>query len=87
VAKRKVGRPVTKVTLRRVVLANGKPVGRGRPTTADRADRTVVFVPVGEKYNASIHGVGSKYIAGLSQFSTPIKRVDIAKFQKLVAGK
>lgn len=82
--KRGPGRPKTKVTLKRVVLLNGKPVGRGRPNKDGKADRTVVFIPVDQTYDASVHGTGTKYRAGLSQFKLAIKRVDIAKYRKLV---
>jgi len=82
--KRGPGRPKTKVTLKRVVLLNGKPVGRGRPNKDGKAERTVVFIPVDQTYNAEVHGTGTKYRAGLSQFKLAIKRVDIAKYRKLV---
>lgn len=82
--KRGPGRPRTKVTLKRVVLLNGKPVGRGRPNKNGMADRTVVFIPVDQEFDAAVHGTGTKYRAGLSQFKLAIKRVDIAKYRKLV---
>jgi hypothetical protein len=82
--KRGPGRPKTKVTLKRVVLLNGKPVGRGRPNTDGKEDRRVVFIPVDETYDKAVHGEGTKYRAGLSQFKVPIRRVDIAKYRKLV---
>lgn len=83
VVKRTVGRPVTKVTLKRVVLVNGIPVGRGRPASASKANRTVVFIPIGETFDASKHGTGVKFSAGLKQFSNSIKRMDLKKFAKL----
>ena len=76
------GRPKTKVTLRRVVLADGKPVGRGRPVKGSKSNRTYVFVPVGESYDLTVHGVGSQYRPGRAQ--PPIKRVNISSFRKLV---
>jgi hypothetical protein len=82
--KRGPGRPRTKVTLKRVVLLNGQPVGRGRPNKDGKADRTVVFIPVDQTFDATVHGTGTKYRAGLSQFKLAIKRVDIAKYRKLV---
>lgn len=85
VAKRGVGRPITKVTLKRVVLLNGKPVGRGRPSKEGKGERTVVFVPVGETYDPAVHGTGKKYNAGLAQYKLPIKRIDIAKYRKLMS--
>jgi hypothetical protein len=78
-----VGRPKTKVTLKRVVLLNGKAVGRGRPSTEGKGERNVVFIPVDESYDVSKHGTGVKFGAGLKQFASPIKRMDIAKFKAL----
>jgi hypothetical protein len=85
VAKRGVGRPVTKVTLKRVVLLNGKPVGRGRPSKDGKSERTVVFIPVNETYDPAVHGTGKKYNVGMAQYKLPIKRIDIAKYKKLMA--
>jgi hypothetical protein len=82
--KRGPGRPRTKVTLKRVVLLDGQPVGRGRPQKDNKAERTVVFIPVDQNYDAAVHGTGTKYRAGLSQFNLAIKRVDITKYRKLV---
>lgn len=84
VEKRGPGRPKTKVTLKRVVLLDGKPVGRGRPNKTGKADRTVVFIPVDQTFDAAVHGTGTKYRAGLSQFKLAIKRIDIEKYRKLV---
>lgn len=83
--KRSVGRPVTKVTLKRVVLSDGKPVGRGRPENEGKSERTVVFIPVDETFNLAKHGKGVKFAKGLRQFAFPIKRVDLAKFKTLTA--
>jgi hypothetical protein len=83
VEKRGPGRPKTKMTLKRVVLLDGKPVGRGRPGKENKGERTVVFIPVNETYNKATHGVGNKYIAGLAQYKLPIKRVDLKAFAKL----
>ncbi len=82
--KRGPGRPKTKVTLKRVVLLDGQPVGRGRPNKDGKAKRTVVFIPVDQTYDATVHGKGVPYRAGLNQFRVPIKRMDIAKYRKLV---
>lgn len=84
VEKRGPGRPKTKVTLKRVVLLGGKPVGRGRPLKDNKAERTCVFIPVDQDYDVAVHGSGTKYRAGLSQYKVAIKRVDIAKYRKLV---
>lgn len=46
---------------RRVILKNGKPVGRGRPAAAGKGERKVVYVPVGMAYDVAIHGEGVKY--------------------------
>jgi hypothetical protein len=82
--KRGPGRPKTKVTLKRVVLLEGKPVGRGRPAKGSSSKRTYVFIPVDETYDAAQHGSGSRYRAGLNQSKTPIKRVNIGSYRKLV---
>ena len=81
--KRGVGRPKTKVTLKRVVLLDGNIVGRGRPSKETKGERTVVFIPIDETYNISKHGIGKKYMSGLAQYKTPIKRMDISAFKKL----
>jgi len=81
--KRGVGRPITKVTLKRVVLSDGKPVGRGRPATEGKGERTVVFIPIGDTFDITKHGAGVKFAKGLKQFASPIKRVDIKKFKAL----
>ena len=80
---KKVGRPKTKVTLKRVVLLNGAPVGRGRPSKEGKGERTVVFIPVGETFDATKHGVGVQFKAGRDCFRSSIKRVDIKKFAKM----
>ena len=46
---------------RRIVLKDGKPVGRGKPSKEGRGKRTVVYVPVGMEYDAAVHGPGVKY--------------------------
>lgn len=83
--KRGPGRPKTKVTLKRVVLLDGTPVGRGRPKGDSKGERTVVFIPVDEEYDVNVHGKGKKYIPNLNQYKIPIKRMDISKYQKLVS--
>ena len=84
VEKRGPGRPRTKVTLKRVVLLDGQPVGRGRPAKGSTSKRTYVFIPVDETYDSTKHGAGSRYRAGLNQCKTPIKRVNINSYRKLV---
>lgn len=83
VVKRGVGRPKTKITLKRVVLLDGNIVGRGRPSKETKGERTVVFIPIDETYTAAKHGVGKKYMAGLAQYRLTIKRMDISAFKKL----
>ena len=61
VVKRKYAKRGTTVVGKRVVLLDGKPVGRGRPAKNGRGKRTVVFVPAGEKYDVSKHGKGTEY--------------------------
>jgi hypothetical protein len=70
--------------LKRVVLLDGKPVGRGRPAKNGKGTRTVVFIPDNEKFDVAVHGTGVKFRAGLNQFKTPIKRMDLKTFGKLV---
>lgn len=56
---RKLGRPKTKMHLTRCILANGIPLGKGRPTKEEMAaPRTVVYLAEGAKYSPSIHGLG-----------------------------
>lgn len=74
---RKVGRPKTKKTLKRIVLLNGEPVGRGRPNKTSKKLRTVVYIPIDECYDISKHGVGSVYVKGLKQFKWSVKRVNL----------
>ena len=59
--KRKYTKRGTTVQGKRVVLLDGKPVGRGRPAKDGKGKRTVVFVPVGEQYDAAKHGMGTEY--------------------------
>lgn len=84
VIKRGPGRPKTKVTLKRVVLLDGKPVGKGRPAKDGKGNRTVVYVPVDQTYDVAVHGLGVKYRPGLNQFKAAIRRVDIKRFEQMV---
>lgn len=52
----------TSLPAKRVVLIDGVPVGRGRPSSEVK-NRTVVYIPVNEKYNREKHGIGVKYSA------------------------
>jgi len=76
----KRGRPKTKMTLKRVVLLDGKPVGRGRPAADSKGNRTVVFIPIGETFDVTKHGTGSAFRPGLRQFKASVKRVDLKRF-------
>ena len=46
---------------RRVVLLDGKPVGRGRPSKDGKGTRTVVYVPIGMDYSLKLHGPGVRF--------------------------
>jgi hypothetical protein len=46
---------------RRVILLNGEPVGRGRPSIEGKGERKVVYVPDGMEYDVAVHGEGVKY--------------------------
>lgn len=63
VGKRQYTKRGTTVPGKRVVLLNGVPVGRGRPAKVGKGKRTVVFVPVGEVYDVTKHGVGTEFRA------------------------
>ena len=47
--------------VKRVVLLDGKPVGRGRPSKAGKGKRTVVYIGMDENYNKEKHGIGTEY--------------------------
>ncbi len=83
-SKRGPGRPRTKVTLRRVVLVDGKPVGKGRPVKASKGARTVVYVPVGQKYSKAKFGLGTKFSPKVQKLS--MKRVDIEKYGNITGA-
>ena len=81
--KRPVGRPVTMKTLKRVVLLNGVPVGRGRPSLEGKGSRTVVYIPVDETYDIARHGVGTRLNKNRKQFAVSIKRIDLKRWEKM----
>jgi hypothetical protein len=60
-SKRHYTKRGTTVAGKRVVLIDGKPVGRGRPAKEGKGTRTVVFIPLGESYDATKHGVGVRF--------------------------
>lgn len=61
VAKRTYTKRGTTVPGKRVVLLDGKPVGRGRPAKNGKGKRTVVYIPAGEVYDVTKHGVGTEF--------------------------
>lgn len=64
VSKRQYTKRGTTVLAKRVVLFDGKPIGRGRPKNDIKAKRTVVYIPVNETYNVNKHGTGVEYRSG-----------------------
>lgn len=82
-AKRKYTARGTTVVARRVTLLDGKVIGRGKPATATKSLRTVVYVPVGQDYNPAVHGLGVKFTPGLVQFRKVFKRIKIADLGKV----
>lgn len=83
VVKRKYTARGTTVVVRRVTLFNGKVIGRGKPSNATKLDRTVVYVPVGEKYNVTVHGVGVNFTSNLTEFRQLFKRISIVDLGKV----
>lgn len=84
--KRKYTKRGTTIVARRVTLLDGKPVGRGKPSKDTRGSRTVVWVPVGETYNPTVHGLGVKFNPNLAQFKRIFRRIrkdDLAKIYNL----
>jgi len=82
-AKRKYTARGTTVVARRVTLLDGKVIGRGKPAKATKGLRTVVYVPVGQDYNPTVHGLGVKFTPGLVQFRKVFKRIKIADLGKV----
>lgn len=50
----------TSLPAKRIVLVDGVPAGRGRPSS-DVKNRTVVYIPVDQEYDKAKHGIGVKY--------------------------
>lgn len=75
--KRKYTARGTTVVARRVTLFDGKVIGRGKPANATKSSRTVVYVPIGQKYNPTIHGLGVNFTSDLTEFSQLFKRISI----------
>jgi len=63
----------TGIKVKRVVLLDGKPVGRGKPAKGTTKSRTVVYIPVDATYDVNIYGTGAQYNA--YRGSAPIKTV------------
>lgn len=85
-SKRKYTKRGTTIVARRVTLLDGKPVGRGKPSKDARGNRTVVWVPVGETYNPTVHGLGVKFNPNLVQFKRIFRRIrkdELAKIYNL----
>jgi len=53
----------TGILVKRVVLLDGKPVGRGKPAKGTLKNRTVVYIPVDATYNVETYGEGAPYNA------------------------
>ena len=75
-ARRKYG---TGLLVKRVVLLNGTPVGRGKPAKGTLKKRTFVYIPVDASYDVEVYGTGSRF-SGAESAVKPIKTVDRAKF-------
>jgi len=82
-AKRKYTARGTTIVARRVTLLDGKVIGRGKPAKATKGLRTVVYVPVGQDYNPTVHGLGVKFTPGLVQFRKVFKRIKIDDLGKV----
>jgi len=80
-AKRSYTKRGTTVAGKRVVLIDGVPVGRGRPAKDGKGTRTVVFVPVGETYDAAKHGTGVRFNTA---FHGVLKRLKVNKVVETV---
>ena len=59
--KRKYTPRGTTIPTKRVVLVDGKPIGRGAPKHAELSRRRVVFIPKDAAYDAAIFGEGVKF--------------------------
>lgn len=81
--KRKYTARGTTVVVRRVTLFDGKVIGRGKPANATKSLRTVVYVPIGQKYNPTVHGLGVNFTSDLTEFSHLFKRINIVDLGKV----
>mgnify|MGYP006286661693 CR=1 FL=1 len=83
-SRRKYG---TGLLVKRVVLLDGKPVGRGKPAKGTLKRRTFVYIPVDATYDVDTYGTGARF-SGAESATKPIKTVDrskfVAKFPKAV---
>lgn len=83
---RRPGRPVdiTKINLKRVVLLDGQPVGKGRPEKDSKRQRTVVYVPVNESYDRAKFGVGKPYNPSKNSGQRhPFRRMKVEQYIQL----
>ena len=74
----------TGLKVKRVVLLDGVPVGRGKPAKGTTKSRTVVYIPVDATYDVSIYGTGSQYNAyrGTAAIKTVKKETYLAHYPK-----
>jgi len=74
----------TGLKVKRVVLLDGVPVGRGKPAKGTTKSRTVVYIPVDATYDVSIYGTGSQYNAyrGTAALKTVKKETYLAHYPK-----
>lgn len=77
----------TGLKVKRVVLIDGVPVGRGRPARGTIKGRTVVYIPVNATYDVAIYGTGSVYNAyrGIAPLKTVKKETYLANYPKAAA--
>jgi hypothetical protein len=77
----------TGLLVKRVVLSNGQPVGRGRPVNGNKSKRTVVYIPLDAVYDVDIYGTGSRFRKDISAapIKTVVKEQFFAKYPKAIA--
>ena len=76
----------TGIKVKRVVLIDGVPVGRGRPTRGTIKNRTYVYIPVDATYDVNVYGTGSTYNAyrGTAPIKTIKKETYLANYPMAV---
>lgn len=72
----------TGIKVKRVVLMDGKPVGRGKPKKDTISGRTVVYIPVNATYDVNIYGTGTQYKAyrGIKAIKTVKRETYLAQY-------